>query len=138
MRIIQRNVLREYWPRIWAARNRGSGPSESGIPPEKSIYSDSGWDTSEPNVRLETCSVFHSKHFCKHISLPSVNVPNNDQNHENAKSEVKRSAFQSIALLHSQIVFRHCSKKACARICKCGSLTIPYCSFDLMALIRGF
>jgi hypothetical protein len=31
----------------------GYGPSESGIPPEISIYSDSGWDTSEPNVRLE-------------------------------------------------------------------------------------
>ena len=39
--------------RIWAAGNRGSGSSESDIPPEISIYSDSGWYSSEPNVRLE-------------------------------------------------------------------------------------
>jgi hypothetical protein len=39
--------------RMWAAGNRGSGSSELGIPPEISIYSDSGWDSSEPNVRLE-------------------------------------------------------------------------------------
>ena len=38
---------------LWAAGNRGSGSSELGIPPEISIYSDSGWDSSEPNVRLE-------------------------------------------------------------------------------------
>ena len=56
MRIIQRNGIRlskakaptalhrdyatdriERRPRIWAARNRGCGPSESGIPPEISI-----------------------------------------------------------------------------------------------------
>ena len=67
MRIIQRNVLREYWPRIWAARNRGSGPSESGIPPEKSIYSDSGWDTSEPNVRLEKSN--YNEGQSSHVSL---------------------------------------------------------------------
>ena len=67
MRIIQRNVLREYWPRIWAARNRGSGPSESGIPPEKSIYSDSGWDTSEANVRLEKSN--YNEGQSSHVSL---------------------------------------------------------------------
>ena len=38
---------------LWAAGNRGSGSSESDIPPEISIYSDSGWYSSEPNVRLE-------------------------------------------------------------------------------------
>jgi hypothetical protein len=27
-----------------------------GIPPEISIYSDSGWDSSEPNVLLEECN----------------------------------------------------------------------------------
>jgi hypothetical protein len=39
-------------PRILAARNSGYGPSELGIPPEISIYSDSGWDISEPNVTI--------------------------------------------------------------------------------------
>ena len=67
MRIIQRNVLREYWPRIWAARNRGCGPSESGIPPEISIYSDSGWDTSEPNVRLEESN--YNEGQSSHVTL---------------------------------------------------------------------
>ena len=39
-------------PRFWAAGNRGFYPSESGIPPEISIYSYSGWDSEcEPNVR---------------------------------------------------------------------------------------
>ena len=42
--------------RMWAAGSRGSGSSELGIPPEISIYSDSGWDSSEPNVRLEECN----------------------------------------------------------------------------------
>jgi hypothetical protein len=41
---------------MWAAGSRGSGSSELGIPPEISIYSDSGWDSSEPNVRLEECN----------------------------------------------------------------------------------
>jgi hypothetical protein len=36
--------------------SRGSGSSELGIPPEISIYSDSGWDSSEPNVLLEECN----------------------------------------------------------------------------------
>ena len=83
MRIIQRNVLEsigaavtsgirlwkataptalhsDYAPerperrsRMWAAGSRESGSSELGIPPEISIYSDLGWDSSEPNVRLE-------------------------------------------------------------------------------------
>ena len=86
MRIIQRNVLQsigaavtsgirlwkataptalhsDYAPerperrsRMWAAGSRGSGSSELGIPPEISIYSDSGWDSSEPNVILEECN----------------------------------------------------------------------------------
>ena len=86
MRIIQRNVLQsigaavtsgirlwkataptalhsDYAPerperrsRMWAAGSRGSGSSELGIPPEISIYSDSGWDSSEPNVLLEECN----------------------------------------------------------------------------------
>ena len=86
MRIIQRNVLQsigaavtsgirlwkataptalhsDYAPerperrsRMWAAGSRGSGSSELGIPPELSIYSDSGWDSSEPNVLLEECN----------------------------------------------------------------------------------
>jgi hypothetical protein len=41
---------------MWAAGSRGSGSSELGIPPELSIYSDSGWDSSEPNVLLEECN----------------------------------------------------------------------------------
>ena len=41
---------------MWAAGSRGSGSSELGIPPEISIYSDSGWDSSEPNVLLEECN----------------------------------------------------------------------------------
>ena len=41
---------------MWAAGNRGFGPSESGIPPEISIYSDSGWNSSEPNALLEECN----------------------------------------------------------------------------------
>jgi hypothetical protein len=33
---------------LWAAGNRGSGSSESGIPPEISIiYSDSGWGSMD-------------------------------------------------------------------------------------------
>jgi hypothetical protein len=38
---------------MWPAGSRRSASSELGIPPETFIYSDSGWDSSEPNILLD-------------------------------------------------------------------------------------
>ena len=43
----------EWRYRMWPTGNRRSTSSESGIPPEISIYSNSGWDSSKPNILLD-------------------------------------------------------------------------------------
>jgi hypothetical protein len=74
--------------RMWAAGNRGSGPSESGIPPEISIYADSGWDSSGPNVRLEEYN--YNEGQSSHIPLDvHASVFSTDSQRRNILSDVE-------------------------------------------------
>ena len=43
----------EWRYRMWPTGSRRSTSPELGIPPEISIYSDSGWDSFQPNIPLD-------------------------------------------------------------------------------------